>query len=112
MKNGKETRFMSAKRRVARIKGFYKHLMVYLISNIILLLGKTTIIGFVLSKGVEDPNFFLWLEWNIIMTPVLWGIVLLVHGIYVFRFQSVSLKELKPKALREWERRQIEKYME
>ncbi len=87
------------------LKGFYSHLVVYLIINLLGLL-------FFLMYGVAnmdkladlDPNIREWLSWNVILTPLLWGIGLFFHWLYAF--------QKKPSSLRDWEERQIKKYME
>lgn len=87
------------------LKGFYSHLVVYLIINLLGLL-------FFLMYGVAnmdkladlDPNIREWINWNIMLTPLLWGIGLFFHWLYVF--------QKKPSSLGDWEERQIKKYME
>lgn len=87
------------------LKGFYNHLVVYLIINLLGLL-------FFLMYGVSnmdklaelDPNIREWINWNILLTPLFWGIGLFFHWLYAF--------QKKPGSLRDWEERQIKKYME
>ena len=112
MENRTSRRFRKAKKRVEHIKRFYRHLAVYLVINTVLFIAKIKIFGFFTTKGFENQGFFDWLEWNIIATPVFWGIGLFFHGLYVFKFKSKALKELKPKFLRDWEEKQLQKYME
>ncbi len=106
MENSKtlQEKYKKAKKRVVRIKGFYKHLTAYLIINTVIICLKTYFMDFVEIKGVGDENFLNWLDWNIISTPLLWGIGLLIHGICVFRFKFGFVQK--------WEERQIRKYME
>lgn len=112
MKNYPSEKFVKAKKRVDSIKGFYKHLKIYIIANVLLLFVKLYVYDFFVIEGVEDQGFLNWLGWNIVLTPILWGIGVFCHGLYVFKFKSISLKELKPRFFKEWEECQIRKYME
>ena len=103
METRQSEKFIKAKKRVNRIKGFYKHLTVYLVVNIMLLFIKAYFLGFFESNGMTDENLMKWLEWNIIATPLLWGIGLIIHGICVFL--------VKPGFLKKWEERKIQEYM-
>ena len=95
--------YVRAKKRVDNIKNFYAHLVIYLLMNILLFAFKGSILNFIKSKGVVDQGFLNWVEWNLIFIPILWGIVLAVTGLYFLK--------LKPRFFREWEERQIKKYM-
>src|SRR5690606_34749413 len=100
-------------KRVRDLKKFYNHLKVYIVANLILLFLKYRALEFFADKEImHDQNFLYWLDWNIIGTPVLWGLGLLFHGLYVFGIKSKSLSDLKPKFIKDWEERQIQKYIE
>lgn len=85
--------YESAKKRVEAEKGFYSHLVAYIIINSALLLLN---IDF-------DLNFSNWLRWNILTTPFFWGIGLLIHGVCVFG--------IKTKLFRDWEEQKIKELM-
>lgn len=104
-------KFIKAQKRVNRIKDFYGHLGIYIVANIVLFVFKGYAFNYMISKGIEDQGFLDWFMVNIILTPVLWGIGLIIHGILVFRPRSFHIKKLKPKFLKDWEERQILKYM-
>ncbi len=104
--------YARAKKQVEAIKGFYGHLTAYLMFNIGLLLVKSNILTFFIANGTKDANVLDWVHWNLIVTPLLWGVGLLIHGLYVFKFKSIPLKDLKPKILKDWEEKQIQKYIE
>lgn len=94
-----------AKKRVEEIKGFYNHLKVYIIINVLLILIKGDFLSFITGKTENaDPGFLYWLDLNVILTPILWGIGLLIHGIVVYRNKFRFLKK--------WEERQIQKFLE
>ncbi len=102
-----------AQKRVRNLKKFYNHLKAYIIVNLILLFLKYRTLDFFADKAVvHDQNFLYWFEWNVLGTPILWGIGLLFHALYVFRLKSKPLSDLKPNFLKDWEERQIQKYME
>lgn len=67
-------RYLEAAKKVKRIKGFYIHLMVYLIVNILIIIAKALSL---------DPGEKFW-EWDLINLPVVWGIGLAAHGLSVF----------------------------
>lgn len=96
--------YIRAKRRVENLKNFYAHIGVYVVINVLLFSFKLNIMDFFIDQGVRDQGFLNWMEWNIIFIPIIWGIILLVIGIYYFK--------LKPEFYRNWEERQIRKYME
>lgn len=104
-----ETEFLEkrekAKKRVNELKQFYSHIRVYILVNILLLLLKSEFIDFVTGETDHfDPNFIKWLDLNVIITPVLWGIGLLIHGLYAYRHKFVFIKR--------WEQVQIQKFLE
>ncbi len=90
-------KYERAKKQMEDIKGFYTHLVVYLIINISLFFVNLGLF----SKGwmgLEYPG------WAIFTTPFFWGIGLLAHGLYVFQYKFRFFKE--------WEERKIQEYME
>ncbi len=103
--NDYNERLEAAKKRVKDIKGFYAHLRAYILVNILILLLRMGIVDMITMRNPDmDPSFFDWLDLNVLITPLLWGIGLLIHGIFVFRYRFPFLKN--------WEERQIKKIME
>ncbi|MEO9893178.1 2TM domain-containing protein [Aurantibacter sp.] len=100
-----------AELRVKQIKKFYKHLRVFVIVNVLLLIVKFRAHDFFAGQGMSDEGFLTWLDWNIIGTPVIWSLVLGVHAFHVFVMKSQSIKAYTPKFFKDWEERQIEKFM-
>lgn len=93
-----ETSMESAKKRVAKLKKFYSHLSIYIIINLILLGIKAYFLGYF----VQNTDLSNWINWNMISTPIIWGIFLAVHATKVFSHPLVK----------KWEERQIQKYIE
>jgi len=100
-----QIKLQKAKKKLTILKNFYSHLVVYLIFNLLGLL-------FYLMYRITDtgkfasmePDFRDWISWNIILTPILWGIGLFFHWLYVFQKTS--------KFFRNWEDRQIKRYLD
>ena len=92
-----------AKSRVAKVKGFYKHLTTYIIVNLVLIIfsGKVTFI-LLSEEALGNPEFLKWINWHIFGTPIVWGIGLLIHAAAVFL----------PSPFKKWEQRQIQRYMD
>lgn len=90
-------------KRVEALKGFYQHLLAYLLVNIALFIVRGRVLDFFQSN---DPhkNFVDWIDWNILFVPLFWGIGLLFHAAKVFRFKSRFMKN--------WEEKQLEKYIQ
>lgn len=111
MKSDQSEQFKRAQKRVKSLKDFYKHLKVFIIINILLMIVKFRAYDFFTERGIVDEGFVNWFEWNVIGTPVIWGLGLGLHAIYVFVFKSKPLKEFTPQFFKDWEERQIDKYM-
>jgi len=90
-----QTKYEQAKKRVDDERGFYTHLTIYIIINIILLY---------INTSSKNPGFTNWLEWHLYITPVAWGIGLVGHGLKVF-----SPNLFLGKA---WEERKIKEIMD
>jgi len=101
-----------AQKRVKDLKDFYRHLRVYAVINILLFIVKLRAYDFFTEKGIMDEGFFNWFEWNILGTPIVWGIGLALHAVYVFVLKSKPLKEIRPRFYKEWEEKQIQKYID
>ncbi|MBQ0732684.1 2TM domain-containing protein [Aquimarina celericrescens] len=87
--------YEKAKKRVENEKGFYSHLTAYVIINIALLF---------INADLGEADLNDWFRWNLLLTPILWGIGLIVHGIYVFgKIPSFS---------KAWEERKIKELMD
>lgn len=90
-------KYNRALKKMKDIKGFYSHLVVYVVVNIVLMLAHMGIFthGWV---TIEVPS------WSYFTTPFFWGIGLFFHGLYVFQHKFRFFKD--------WEERKIKEYME
>ncbi|MDC8001251.1 2TM domain-containing protein [Aequorivita todarodis] len=91
-----------AHKRVEALKGFYKHLLVYVIINVALFVVRGRVLEFFQIES-NDKNFVEWIDWNILIVPIFWGIGLLFHAAKVFQYKFPFLKN--------WEERQLKKFM-
>jgi len=73
-KYSEESRYNRAKKKVDKIKGFYTHVIVYVVVNIMLL-------SMIYTNYANVTEF-----WNFgsFSTAIGWGVGLLIHGISVF----------------------------
>ena len=98
------SKYQKAIERIKDLKEFYQHLFVYIIFVILWLIFKDLIIDFVIRKTESTNSDFLrWLNINIVVVPVLWGIGLTFHALYVYRFNNLFIKK--------WEEKKIAEYM-
>lgn len=91
--------FNLAYKKVKRIKGFYSHLRVYVMVNIIIIissLNKPYMVDHFVIRGFRD--------WEIYSTAFFWGIALAIHAFSVFGPDLFFNKD--------WEQNKIRKYME
>lgn len=88
-----------AKKQVKELKGFYVHLIIYILINIII----TTTTVMARMNGGESFNeaFFNFASFS---TAIFWGIGLAFHAAKVFNYNPFFSKD--------WEERQIRKYAE
>ena len=85
----KESVYEAAENKVKKLKGFYTHLVVYLVVNTFIIYANYTY-----SKG--PISLF---EFRTFSTALFWGIGLLAHGLNVFLIDFLFGKE--------WEERKI-----
>ncbi len=91
-----QDKYEKAQKKVKDIKGFYTHLMVYLLINIFLIIVQTGLLSGRFHFGMP--------AWGYFTTPFFWGIGLFFHGLYVFQDRFPFFKN--------WEERKIKEFME
>ncbi|WP_226063598.1 2TM domain-containing protein [Kaistella polysaccharea] len=87
--NDTDIRYLEAKKRVKRIKGFYIHAFIYVVVNIGLIL-----INVDYGKRSLDNIDLYW-------TPIFWGVGLLGHGLSVFLPNFILGKNWEEEKIRE-----------
>ena len=107
----KSQKYLDAKKRVDEIKGFYHHLTAYIIVNLALILLRIPVIVFFTDRLAEnaEKGFFDWVDWNILLTPLLWGIGLSIHFIAVFGKKSGFIRNWEERKIREFLREEDER---
>jgi len=88
-----------ARKRVAQLKGFYIHAIVYVLVNLFLMIVSVN------ARMGNDESFNEALfDLDTFVTPIFWGIGLAFHAARVLGYSPFFSKD--------WEARQIQKYME
>ncbi|QVY66743.1 2TM domain-containing protein [Polaribacter sp. Q13] len=95
-----EDKYIKAKKRVKAIKGFYVHLMVYVLGNIFI--SGIVIFGLIQS-GYTIVDAFS--NFGVYSTWLFWGIVMFFHWMGVFGFKSIGFGN-------DWEEKKIKEFME
>ncbi|SHI81581.1 2TM domain-containing protein [Arenibacter nanhaiticus] len=89
---------------MANIRGFYSHLWVCLLITLGLV-GIGLYVGQYQEGWMQgDENFQTWIQWNVWLTPIGWGIGVLIHAMEVFG--------KKPQFIKRWEARQVHNYLD
>lgn len=89
-----EIKYQQALKRVKRIKGFYTHLMVYIVINAMLI---------ILNGNNSDVNYHFW-RYKTFNMALFWGVGLAAHGLSVFLPSLVIGKD--------WEQRKLKEFMD
>jgi len=96
-----EERYNAAYKKVKKIKGFYSHLRIYVIINILIIVS--TINNDFVGMGFNFNGNGL-LDWHTYSTAFYWGIALSIHAFSVFG-RDLFFSE-------DWEQKKIQEYME
>jgi hypothetical protein len=96
-----QTSLEKANKRIKELKGFYRHILIFIVVNGFLSLLQSGVLHPFMPEGFPtEPYYFDWVNANI----ATWALILLVHAIIVYRWKFPFFKK--------WEERQIQKYME
>lgn len=99
LETAKGIKYLRAKKRVEKIKGFYVHLIVYVIVNTflsgIIIFGLMDEEGDSFREAIE--NFGVYSTW------VFWGIGIFFHWLGVFGFNAIG---------KDWEQRKLKELIE
>ena len=100
MKSKERYKLERAHRRVAQIRGFYKHVGIFIVINTALLLLKDKMtVAFLGKEAMIYPDAMNWIYWN----AYVWGGILAIHALLVFGKIPFFVKK--------WEDRQIERIL-
>ncbi len=90
-------KYLKAKHRVEKVKGFYNHLAIYLIINLVITLFKV-------SNDLDQWDNFIdeLLSVNVLSVWVIWGLILVLHFIsvvFVSGWEARKIEELMAEEL-------------
>ncbi len=109
MKNYTETPYQRAQKKVDSIKVFYNHAIVYLLIN-----GASISIWLFIIRDfyekIENQGFKNWIDANFLFFTGVWTIVLIFHGLKVFK--GDKFKTFKISFIKNWEEKKIKQFME
>ncbi|WP_299157515.1 2TM domain-containing protein [uncultured Tenacibaculum sp.] len=97
-----EDKYIRAQKTVAKQKNFYNHLQLFVLIMLIIMFFSNTIFNF-FENHIANPNTLKWAKANIWVNSLLWGIGLLIYGIYVFKDKFTFIEN--------WEREKIKSIM-
>ena len=107
MKNRKTiklSKYDRAKLKVASLRSFYNHAIIYVIINMLLYLFRDKFTFILISKtALGNPDILDWIDWNVFGTSIVWGVILIFHAVKTFSNFTLLAAD--------WEQRQIEKYV-
>lgn len=98
METKKSIAYLRAQKKVETLKGFYSHLVVFILVNIGIILVSANVFN---NKPI---NFAYWGNY---VTAFFWGIGLVSHAIYVFFVMNIENNFLK-----RWEEKKIKEFLE
>lgn len=98
----KEDKYIRAQKIVAKQKNFYNHLQLFVLIMFIVLFFSGMIFNF-FESHIENIKTLKWAKANIWVNSLLWGIGLLIHGIYAFKDKFTFIEN--------WEREKIKSIM-
>lgn len=90
--------YLRAKKKVETLKGFYGHLLVYLIINAGIILVAANVFN---QRPIDLSG------WGKYLTALFWGIGLFWHAVYVFFVLKMDNNFLK-----RWEEKKIKQFLE
>lgn len=103
MQDPKEEKYERALKKVKAIKGFYGHLVLYILVILFLVLLRADIISWIMGR---DINIYAehWIRFEFVSGWFLWGVAVLIHGLYVYRYKFGFGTA--------WEERKIREFMD
>lgn len=98
METKKSLAYLRAQKKVETLKGFYSHLVVFIIINLAIILISANVFN---QKVIDFGN------WKNYFTLFFWGFGLIFHAVYVFFVMNIENNFLK-----KWEERKIKEFLE
>ncbi|CAM3379231.1 2TM domain-containing protein [Aequorivita lipolytica] len=98
MENRKSLAYLRAKKKVETLKGFYSHLVVYILVNAAIILVTANVFN---DKAIDFA------DWGHYGTAFFWGFGIVSHAIYVFYIMNIENNIFK-----RWEEKKIKQFLE
>ncbi len=98
----KEAKYLEIKKRIKKQRNFYNHLQVFVIIMLILLLFSNTIFDF-FESHLHNPKTLKWARANIWVNALIWFVVIVIQGIYAFKYKIPFIDN--------WEQKKIKEFM-
>ncbi len=98
METKKSLAYLRAKKKVEVLKGFYNHLVVYILVNSAIILVSAN----VFNSGEINFN-----HWSNYVSAFFWGFGLVTHGLYTF-----YVVNFKNNFLKRWEEKKIKQFLD
>lgn len=99
-----KTAYERAQTKVKRIKGFYNHLFIYILFLVLWFALAGRFMG-VIGESIGNANdgFIEWANINLWLNPLIWGLIVVIHALYVFGKTGILV--------RKWEDRKMQEFM-
>nr|WP_299389194.1 2TM domain-containing protein [Allomuricauda sp.] len=95
--------YQKAQKRVRQIRGFYTHIVVFLVVTLIMYLTKASTMSLIIEKSdIHEIGFENYLHWQYWTITISWVAVLLIQGIKLYGRPLIS----------KWEQRKIQEFMD
>ena len=94
----KEQKYLNAKKRVKEIKGFYSHLLIYVLVNVFI----SSIIIFGLTYSGNNSFLESFSNFGVYSTWLFWGIGIFFHWLSVFGFKNLFGSAWEEKKIKEF----------
>ncbi|MBK5212409.1 MAG: 2TM domain-containing protein [Flavobacteriaceae bacterium] len=98
METKRSLAYLRAKKKVETLKGFYSHLVVYILVNTGIILVSANVFN---SKKIDFT------DWSNYVTAFFWGFGLVSHALYVFYVINIENNIFK-----RWEEKKIKQFLD
>lgn len=97
-----EDKYIRAQKTVVKQKNFYNHLQLFVLIMLIIMFFSNTMFNF-FENHIANPNTLKWVRANVWINSLLWGIGLIFHRTYAFKYKITFIDK--------WEKKKIENIM-
>lgn len=105
--------YTEASKKVEGIRDFYSHIAVYIPVSILMIISAPFAVDYLEARGLTDPEALRWVRLNFYIIPLIWLVVLMVHGVVAYWYRlGPRIEGYKPGFLKRWEARQIRRFLD